>query len=367
MYWYTSSLPPTPTARRATACQPRFSQVVSLALPPPPVYVPVLGWSTPAPACGPNASAGLGHGKVHGVNDAASARDLSVVGNVSSPPLLLFPTPATTATFGAEEGARGSGDLRGKAGGCVGFQGSSRGVATLRGRGVIKATRDGRALLLDTHPLDAPPSPPPSPPPRAPAIAALSPPPPPPLLPPCAQARTLPPRYNAEGFSLSVAEERHPEDSRGRCASGSSPIPAECTPPGKTATGDGRLLPPLAGVQGLTGGPAAAGNFTRHVSGAPGAPEVNRGKHKWAVPTPVLGPVRGPILGPAVGVAALPTLGEMCKRGVLVRASRRITCMSVVGVKFAKVTTWCRNCGMVSDQNATANRFIIQPSKKIRV
>lgn len=204
----------------------------------------------------------------------------------------------------------------------------------LRGRGVIEATRDGRTLLLDTHPSNAPPSPPPSSA-QPPAIPA------PPS--PCAQGRTLRPRSSPESCSVTAVQERRHEDSSGRCASGSSPIPAEYTL-GKatTAAGDGRLLAPLGGVLGWTGGPVATGNFARNFSDAPDASEAT----KWKRKCPVSGPVRGAVLRPAV--AALPTLGEMCKRGVLVRATRRITCMSVVGVKFAKAATWCRNCGMVS-------------------
>ena len=285
------------------------------------------------------ASVGLGDGQAHGVNDAGSARDGRAAGSVSSSPLLVFPTPplARTSAFGVEEGSHGSGDLSGAAGG--GFRGSSRGVVTLRGRGVIKAARAGRALLLDTHPSDAPPSPSPSPSPPPP----LQPPAMPPPRPPCVQERILPPHSKIEIFSVSAVQGRRYEDSRGRCAGGSSPVSAECTP-GKPATGDGRLPPPHADGQGSTGGPAAAENFTRNFSDAPDAPEATKGKRKYQMP----GPVRGAVLGPAVAVAALPTLGEMCKRGVLVRASRRITCISVVGVKFAKAATWCRNCGMVS-------------------
>ncbi|CAM9484058.1 unnamed protein product, partial [Laminaria digitata] len=364
-------------------------KVLSLALPPPPPYVPVLGWSSPAPACGPYASAGLGGAQVPGVNDAASTTDCSAVSNVSSSPLLLFPTPATAAAvaaaaaFGVEEGADGSDDLPGEAF-VGGFQGSSGGVSTLcRGRGVIKATRDGRALLLDTHPSDAPPSPP-----QPPAISA----PPPPLF---VQGWTVPPRSNSGSYPVSseVQERRRGDSSVARCARGSSPIPAEHTG-GNKSTGDERLLsPPPAGGQGSTGEPVAAGSFARNFTDAPDASEAARGKRKCLVPGPFPGPVRGAVLGsamadftdapdapgaargkrkcpvsgpvrgaalgpvraavlvPVAAAAALPTLGEMCKRGVLVRASRRITCMSVVGVKFAKAATWCRNCGMVRERD----------------
>lgn len=61
-------------------------------------------------------------------------------------------------------------------------------------------------------------------------------------------------------------------------------------------------------------------------------------------------PGPSPEPSPAVaGSKVSTTLGSMCKRGVLVRETRKMSCLSAVGVRFVKAATWCKNCGLVSN------------------
>lgn len=40
-------------------------------------------------------------------------------------------------------------------------------------------------------------------------------------------------------------------------------------------------------------------------------------------------------------------LGDMSRRGMLVRSKMRFSCLSVIGVRFVKAATWCKSCGQV--------------------
>lgn len=230
---------------------------------------------------------------------------------------------------------------------------------------MIAATRGGRTLLLDTHPADdAPPSPPPRPSPPQP-----QPRPPLPLLLPPAAARGWP-RHDSDssgvGGGCCFTGGTGTAGAAGAGAAAVSSLPrrfeAESGPSRKCArVGDAPSVlsrsPPALGPMASAGGPTAAVPTRKGVVDGALAPTASsvRTTPVPRVPGSIPGPVRGSTPDPRpqavapVAVAASPiTLGSMCKRGLLVRATRTFSCLSVVGVRFAKAATWCNNCGLVS-------------------
>lgn len=369
-------------------------QVLSLALPPPPELFPALGWSPPsAPTsardAGGGSYAGLGLparpaasgaesvGDAGGVNTTisttaldfpaaaavvgagcqASARDVPPPSILPSSPLILFPRSRPTpepsrpsARSAANElcsrnggGSDGAGTATGGCGGGY-WVGVATERTTGRGRGVIAATRGGRPLLLETHPADAPPSPPPAllnppsslqPPPRPPPSAAPS------------ACRGGPNRSNGSGVSgVSGAP--------ASAAAAASPNSLEFHGPSsssskKRVSAEDAPLTPRSGVQGVV-------LVERHTrAGSTGSCGANGSSAASAHPCSEPSPAK------VAAAAASRTLGSMCKRGVLVRAKREMSCLSVVGVRFVKAATWCKNCGLVS------GHCIFRTHKKVSV
>lgn len=242
--------------------------------------------------------------------------------------------------------------------------GGGGGAPTFHGRGVIMATRGGDAVLLDTHPSDAPPSPPPPQPPKAPPCTMQG----------LSMAKAFP--CSADGSVAGTgARDGNGSGNGGSGGGGTNAVApprarpttrlggfsttstrgveeavecprvvATCSSSRKRARGDGMSASPADGDAFTCGGAEmpSCSTQTKNISDSGGS-SAKEEEPRCPVPGPVLS---GPLPQPAA--AAVSTLGAMGKRGVLVRAARRFTCMSVVGVRLVKAATWCKNCGLVS-------------------
>lgn len=51
-------------------------------------------------------------------------------------------------------------------------------------------------------------------------------------------------------------------------------------------------------------------------------------------------------------------LGDMSRRGMLIRAKMKFSCLSVVGVRFVKAAAWCKSCGLVG--SLTMSRIYVR-------
>lgn len=186
-------------------------------------------------------------------------------------------------------------------------------AATLRrGRGVVMATRGGRPVLLDTHPIHAPPSPSP--------LQPLE------LPPPTHAAVTRPLGGTADHGKVNAVS-----------SSGTDDVTAGKR---RRKEGDGSVSSPT--IDDAFKGSTTTTAFKNRNASSLGVSEGG-------------GPAAGRRQAGVVEVA--PTLGMMCKRGFLVRAMRRFSSLSVVGVRFAKAATWCSNCGLVSGKSV----FLLPP------
>lgn len=397
-----------------------LSQVLSMALPPPPEHLPALGWPPPPAApsvrgvdassskprlslsaennpragageataataattatAAPAAPAGADGGGsfVPGEFAAVCSTDAGYTPSSSSPssPLLLIPRPRpeSVASSSARRGHVGerSGDDGGAAtgqntaifsgvggvGGVGGIGGAVPMATVTRGRGVIAAIRGGRTVLLDTHPANAPPSPPPQPPP------------PQPPLPPSPITQGWP-HHDTDGSSIGRGSGASIAGTVPAAAAAAAPAAAVSSFPGHpevegsparkcARVGDAPWIPPpshpaddtpsalrptaaVSTPKSIVDGALAPTTALMPATSAPRIPGSTRKK--------VFSPNREQpplVVAPVAEATSLVTLGSMCKRGRLVRATRKFSCLSVVGVRFAKVATWCKNCGMVS-------------------
>ncbi|CAM9210784.1 unnamed protein product [Ectocarpus sp. 12 AP-2014] len=346
-------------------------RVLSLALPPPPENLPALGRSTPphppslrgvssttrlghepghvasmpVPACQATtataaapAAAGSGRASTTFMNSSDDSVPSDGVGYTpSSAPLLLFPRPRTrpVTSFARDDadhsGINTSQRIRGSIGGgvCSGHE-SVDPVVMASGRGVIRATRGGRVILLDTHPADAPPSPSPN--------------------------DTISCDGGDNGASVADAAA-----GSWACPGGNGGAARK-----RARVGDGSVPPsPLSSRENTSAGRRAptvpVRDLGMHLIPKASSKEVST----WAEPK-LPGQVSEPVLrapprsvsqqpaameAPGATSSASPTLGTMFKRGILVRATTNFSCLSVVGVRFAKAATWCNNCGPVRDKD----------------
>lgn len=207
---------------------------------------------------------------------------------------------------------------------------------TCRGRGVVMATRGGKPLLLDTHPIHAPPSPPP--PPQQPPPIEL----PPPTDAASVTRLSAPSSVVARPFVRGAVSVLPSSGAHGK-------------PTGKRRRSerDGSFSSPPLDGNAFDGGSSSGrgvGLFTAVVlkddaGVASGGVSMGGGLG--------LGGRRQKTGGLGVEAAAA-TLGGMCKRGFLVRAMRRFCSLSIIGVRFAKAATWCNNCGLVSGKKTCA-------------
>lgn len=408
------------------------------------------------------ASAGVAGAVGSAAAENAAADDVPVCGEdagylPTSGPLLVFPRPRPTAALrdGGGQHAKDTRYGRMASGGASGLSpdgcrgdGSGGGgnhggrsvvpaiplmaatsAKSTSGRGVIRATRGGRSLLLDTHPIDAPPSPP-FPPPHRPSLplplAQPLPPPQPVQQPPPSVARQ-PQHHRHDSCSskggsggahvtsaaaATAAPSRLLRQSRraiGREHGGACSSSAR--EPSREEGGNGALppLPPAhpagTGEVGFrvafpaattmvsstnTSGPAtdrgsSLATTTTTASRSNGAftlPRSIEGRNVRSAPESGSGQARSPsaravrcsipprpksisrssqgltetttptslaVMAEEVVATRSPaTLGGMCKRGLLSRATRTFSCLSVVAVRFVKAATWCNNCGLVS-------------------
>lgn len=374
--------------------------MLSLALPPPPLDSPALGWMDPSHSQGLSRSQEPGHGQSYQLasdkdkkgdsRDGLARRDGTR--NTSCRPLLLFSRKSAPMSFvksdaivnaaatagpcansrssrsspgttnegagtgsdldqqtkdlsrgrGAARSADGSGALGGKK---RVFQDLDKDLESIhfgeRGPGVIVATRAGSTVLLNTHPPHKPPSP------LSPSTSAL------PIV------EGFPTHFASEAGrgGICVREKR----SRQRCHLGEHELLM-----GRNIVLEGDVPKPCLASGIRNGGSVALATATEMCGPVPPctssprelgeASSADSGDHEQR-------PTRFPDTTSGSGLKVLEgsertraeatttsrrDLGAMGRRGVLGRATHEIRNMSIIAVRFVKAATWCKHCGPVS-------------------
>lgn len=258
--------------------------MLSLGLPPPPAYTALSGGSRHPRQCCRNTVSESRHAKTCRSEGISNGLGCSCV---CCSPLILFPRNQPSVDSNASESADSNREATREG---LGDKREMRGVWCRRGRGVISATRGGESVYLDTHPADT-------------SVAW-------PLVMP----------LEIEGSGAAVAAQQASTISRrGHSLHASA-----------DRSGDGNEWSSMS--KGVSNKPTSSGNVMQETIPA--------------IPSELI----PPSVEAATGLGrAEPRcgLGDMSRRGRLVRAKMKFSCLSVMGVRFVKAVTWCNSCGLV--------------------